>query len=955
MIASGRTLGIRQQLLGLFALMLVASVGVLVLDEWGGRSHVAALAQLKDESLGNLRRIKAGSDAYGLDYVDTTFRVRNGLMSWQEGIQVVDGARHRIDAHWRTLEEVRQSEEQANLIAQINGTRVAADAAAMRLRGILQRRDMAALARFADTELYPAIDPVTSRLKYFSDLQLIEADRRAQASVKRARDATLLRVALILGGLALFAAIAQRIVRNIYKGVESLRDLSQQMRRHDYNAVPRFRAEGELGEVLDGFLIMRDDVRRFENELNEQLLRNERVRASLQQSEVFQRSLFAAARVAVMSLDLEGHFTSFNPFAEKLTGYRAEELNGKRSIDRLFVPAEVARIAAQMTAALDRPIPADARLIPAMIEQGLPPQEWTIVRKDGREVPVLLAVSGMRDETGKMVGYLGVATDLTDIKQLEKKLRSSEVAAREANIAKSSFLAAMSHEIRTPMIGVTGMLEVLAHSELDTDQRRTIHVIQQSAASLLQIIGDILDFSKVEAGRMELAPTTMSLARLLQSTAANFTGSASSKGLVLTVTVDERIGPAHVVDGLRLRQILSNFLSNAIKFTEAGFIEVALEWQGRDGDGDRLVFRVTDTGIGVTPDQQARLFQPFSQAEGSTTRRFGGSGLGLVISRRLADAMGGDVSMESTPGAGTTLRLAMTLPRGKVEDIEPEIAQPGQFGAFIPRPLPEIPQAEAERSLILIVDDHPTNRVVVARQLALAGYACESANDGKQGLAQWRSGRFALVLSDVHMPVMDGYQMARALREEEKRDGKPRTPVVALTAAALKGEAERCLNAGMDDYLAKPVSIPDLAACLGKWLPHTRAATTEQAQTFAPSAVALPQLQTPPQPLDRRVVDELTGGDAGETRALLEDFLASTEDDVEGLRAAREAGDTAQVARQAHKIKGAAKLVGALELAHAAAELELAAKAADWPQLLPLSADVQTAAERLRFHVQQEI
>ena len=182
-------------------------------------------------------------------------------------------------------------------------------------------------------------------------------------------------------------------MRNIYKGVESLRDLSQQMRRHDYNAVPRFRAEGELGEVLDGFLIMRDDVRRFENELNEQLLRNERVRASLQQSEVFQRSLFAAARVAVMSLDLEGHFTSFNPFAEKLTGYRAEELNGKRSIDRLFVPAEVARIAAQMTAALDRPIPADARLIPAMIEQGLPPQEWTIVRKDGKQVPVLLAVS----------------------------------------------------------------------------------------------------------------------------------------------------------------------------------------------------------------------------------------------------------------------------------------------------------------------------------------------------------------------------------------------------------------------------------------------------------------------------------------------------------------------------------------------------------------------------------
>ena len=953
MIALGRTLSIRQQLLGLFGLMLIASIGVMALDEWERRNTSAELSQLKNESLSNLRRIKAVSDAYGLDYVDTTFRVRNHLMSWPEGVQVIDDARQRIDAHWSTLAKAPQSDEQAEMIAQINGAKRRADQAAMKLRGILQRRDLGELATFADQELYPAIDPVTTRLKYFSDLQLIEADRRVQVSVTRARDAILVRLVFMLGGLLLFALIAQRIVRNIYKGVESLSDLSLQMRRHDYNAVPRFRAEGELGDVLDGFLIMRDDVKRFENELNDQLLNNERVRASLQQSEVFQRSLFAAARVAVMSLDLEGRFSSFNPFAEKLTGYRAEDMNGKRGMERLFVADEIASVAAHLTAALDRTVPADARLIPIMIEQGLPPQEWTILRKDGSRVTVLLAASVMRDETGRKVGFLGVATDLTQIKQLENKLRTSEVSAREANIAKSSFLAAMSHEIRTPMIGVTGMLEVLSHSNLDTEQRRTIHVIQQSAASLLQIIGDILDFSKVEAGRMELAPTTISLPKLLQSTAANFTGSASSKGLILTVTVDPRIGPAHVADGLRLRQILSNFLSNAIKFTEAGFVEAALEFVAREGMSDRVVFRITDTGIGVTAEQQAKLFQPFSQAEGSTTRRFGGTGLGLVISRRLADMMGGDVSMDSTPGAGTSLRLALTLPRGAVEDIEVEAAQPGQSGAFVPRPLPEIAQAEAEHSLILIVDDHPTNRVVVARQLALAGYACESAEDGEQGLQKWRSGRFSLVLSDVHMPVMDGYQMARALRDDEKKSGAPRTPVVALTAAALKGEAERCLNAGMDDYLAKPVSIPDLAACLGKWLPHTRMLTGTGLPIAMAARPVLPQVAAPPQPIDRRVLDELTGGDLDDTRALLADFLASTDSDVAQLREAREAGDVIQLARQAHKIKGAAKLVGALELAHAATELELAAKGADWSQMLPLGADIQTAVERLRLHVEQ--
>ncbi|MGH8029628.1 MAG: ATP-binding protein, partial [Arenimonas sp.] len=796
----GSAVSIRRQLIGLFGLMLFAGVTVLAFDEWERNATTQVLQSLKDESLTRLRRIKAISDAYALDYVDTTFRVRNDLISWEEGIQVVDNARMRIDAHWRALEVVPQDAQQRILFGQIAAARKRADAAAVQLRAILVRRDIGALGRFADTQLYPAVDPVTARLKVLSDLQLIAADRRVQAAVERSRDAAMFRLVFTLFGLGLVALVATGILRNIYKGVEGLRELAEQMRRHDYTAVAPFRADGELGEVLDGFLQMRDDVRRFEAELSAQLASNEKVRASLQQSEVFQRSLFAAARVAVMSADLEGRLTSFNPFAEKLTGYRAEEMTARRSVESLFMPEELRRVADRLTAALDREIPADARLMRELVEQAAPPQEWTLRRKDGGQVTVLLALSPTRDENGGTVGTLGVATDLTQIKELETRLRASEVAAREANIAKSSFLAAMSHEIRTPMIGVTGMLEVLAHSELDTDQRRTVHVIQQSAASLLQIIGDILDFSKVEAGRLELAPTTLNLGRLLQSTAANFSGSASSKGLVLDVRVDERIGPAHVADGLRLRQVLSNFLSNAIKFTEAGVVEAALEWIGRDGNNDRVEFRITDTGIGITPEQQARLFQPFSQAEGSTTRRFGGTGLGLVISRRLAELMGGEVIMESTPGAGTTLRLSLTVARGDVADLESDsdgTAAPD----FVPRPLPSIEQAEAERSLILLVDDHPTNRLVVARQLALAGYASESGEDGVQGLEHWRSGRYALVLSDVHMPVMDGYQMTRALRTEEARDRKPRTPVVALTAAALKGESERARAAGMDDYL----------------------------------------------------------------------------------------------------------------------------------------------------------
>lgn len=836
---------------------------------------------------------------------------------------------------------------------QITQAKVRADKTTARLKSILQKQDIGALGRFADTELYPAIDPVTTRLKRLSDLELIQADRRVRAEAERSRRSAWFRIAMVSVFLIIFIVFAQIIVRNIYKGVESLRELAAQMRRHDYTAMPRYRSEGEIGEVLDTFLLMRDDVQRFENELNEQLLNNENVRNTLQQSEVFQRSLFAAARVAVMSLDLEGRFTSFNPFAEKLLGYRSEEMIGRRSLEKIMLREEIQKVADQLTAALDKKVRADNSLLPLLVESSAEPMEWTLVRKDGSHVTVLLAASAVRDGTGKTTGFLGVATDLSQIKLLENKLRVSEITAREANIAKSSFLAAMSHEIRTPMIGVTGMLEVLTHSNLDTDQRRTVHVIQQSAASLLQIIGDILDFSKVEAGRMELAPTPISLPRLLQSTAANFTGSASSKGISLTVTIDPIVSPAHLADGLRLRQILSNFLSNAIKFTDNGFVEAALEFVEKSNDQQKLVFRITDTGIGITPEQQSKLFQAFQQAEGSTTRKFGGTGLGLVISRRLAEMMGAQVTMESTPGAGTTMRLTLSLPIANEADIEDEavLLAPQSFTA---RALPSIEQAILERSLILLVDDHPTNRLVVSRQLALAGYLCETAEDGEQGIERWRTGRYGLVLSDIHMPVMDGYQMVREIRQLEQSLQKPRMPIVALTAASLKGEAERCMAAGMDDYLMKPVGISQLVACLQKWLPHTIPPLQGTAAiASAPmQPTALPQVNLPPIPLDKNVLNELTGGNLKENRALLDDFLQAMDHDTVSMQRARERGDLSQLAREAHKIKGAAKLVGAIELAHSAAELELATHSEDWSQLLPLCADVHTSTERLRQYVE---
>jgi CheY-like chemotaxis protein/HPt (histidine-containing phosphotransfer) domain-containing protein/anti-sigma regulatory factor (Ser/Thr protein kinase) len=407
------------------------------------------------------------------------------------------------------------------------------------------------------------------------------------------------------------------------------------------------------------------------------------------------------------------------------------------------------------------------------------------------------------------------------------------------------------------------------------------------------------------------------------------------------------VAPAHYADALRLRQVLANFLSNAIKFTERGNVQATLEWRGSSEiDGaihDHLCFSVSDSGIGVDAEAQTRLFQPFAQADADITRRFGGTGLGLAICRRLAQLMGGDVSMESVPGLGTTMRLMVALPRAPLSEVAAEPIPAGASAEFALRSLPSVEEAETERSLVLLVDDHPTNRLVIARQLALAGFASEAAEDGESGLDAWRSGRYALLLSDVHMPRMDGYELARRIRAEETERGLVRTPIVALTASALKGEAERCLAAGMDDYLAKPVSIASLAAALQRWLPHVAGA----AQGMQDEPVRLPQLDHPP-PLDPSVLDALTGGNHADVRALLDDFLASTAQDMAELDVARNAGEFVELTRQAHKVKGAARMVGAVEMAQCADQLEGAARAGDWSSVAPLAADLATAAERLR-------
>jgi two-component system sensor histidine kinase EvgS len=521
--------------------------------------------------------------------------------------------------------------------------------------------------------------------------------------------------------------------------------------------------------------------------------------------------------------------------------------------------------------------------------------------------------------------YFGYLVDIEDQKQLEAELARAKEEAELANRAKSTFLAMMSHEIRTPMIGVIGMLEVLGQSRLDAKQRRALGMVQQSADALLHIIGDVLDLSKIEAGKLELAPLAVSLGKVVEDTAHAFMPPASDKGLRLEYTIDPRLAAAHVADPVRIRQVLSNFLSNALKFTPSGSIEIHARGVDDAGSHQTIALSVRDTGIGISAANQRKLFQPFTQAESSTTRRYGGTGLGLAICRRLAAMMGGAVTLESTEGGGTTLCLTVTLPVADARALE-QVAAPAPAVAI--RRKPSRRRAVAEGSLLLLVEDHPTNRQVLTQQLDLAGFVVDVARNGREALEKFRSGRYALVFTDLHMPEMDGFELTRGIRALEQIRAAGRTPVLALTAATLQDELEKSRAAGMDDFVVKPPTIQQLTAKLRQWLPRLSWDTGAA--------------------LDAAVLEVLARGDARRRRAIVADFMQSTEADFDRLAAALDGADALAVEREAHRIKGSSRMVGAGPLAAAADRLEQSARDGAWARIRRQTATLKKAFGELR-------
>ncbi len=517
----------------------------------------------------------------------------------------------------------------------------------------------------------------------------------------------------------------------------------------------------------------------------------------------FLASIVASSDDSIIGTDLDGKILSWNQGSEKLFGYRAEEVLGKH-ITLLFPTGHQAD-------------PFNA-LQKIRHHEKIERFESVRVAKGGRPIDVSVILSPITDSMGRLQGVSAIYRDITASKLADAELRRAKEAAEAASKAKSTFLATMSHEIRTPMNGILGMTELVLGSELAPDQRSSLELVQLSAESLLGVINDILDFSKIEAGKMEFESLPLDLRESLGEIMKTLGFRAHQKGLELVYDIRPDVPPAVVGDEGRLRQVLVNLVGNAIKFTDRGEILVTVERESGTDDGVRLHFSVRDTGVGIPADKQAKIFEAFSQADESMTRKYGGTGLGLTICNRLVGMMGGRIWVESQMGQGSTFHFTANL---GVQDT-------------VPAPAVPVEPAQLRNLPVLVVDDNSTNRRLLVEILTRWGMQPTAVEGGSAALtalqvARNSGRRFALILLDGNMPEIDGFTLAQRIQEQPDLVG---TTIMMLTSADQMGHAALCRELGISAYLVKPVRQSELLDKIRKSLqnlPQPGASSAESA------------------------------------------------------------------------------------------------------------------------------